>query len=76
MTNYTKGRQVMENIIKKYVIDFSYWAKIDFRHILCNRNFSSTRKSIYDHILLTVLRHISFFSLRINLSLDKWEVHK
>lgn len=69
MTNYTKRRQVMENIIKKYVIDFSYWAKIDFRHILCNRNFS--RKSIYDHILLTVLRRISFFSLRINLSLDK-----
>ena len=59
----------MENMIKKYVIDFSYWAKIDFRHILCNRNFS--RKSIYDHILLTVLRHISFFSLRFNLSLDK-----
>lgn len=69
MTNYTKRRQVMENIIKKYVIDFSYWAKIDFRQIPCNRNFS--RKSIYDHILLTVLRRISFFSLRINLSLDK-----
>lgn len=69
MTNYTKRRQVMENIIKKYVIDFSYWAKIDFRQILYNRNFS--RKSIYDHILLTVLRRISFFSLRINLSLDK-----